>query len=86
MSIYRKALNKAPIMIPDNINVLIGYPLDIAIVRARTKINVIILNATENIGNQINDIPRTTAKPDPNVAPLANPNVKLSANGLFNKV
>src|SRR5699024_12834415 len=47
-------------------------------------INVIILNNTENTGNQINDNPKTTATPDPKVAPLANPRVKLSANGLFN--
>src|SRR5699024_11324797 len=49
-------------------------------------INVIILNNTENTGNQINDNPKTTATPDPKVAPLANPRVKLSANGLFNNV
>src|SRR5699024_11180063 len=83
---YKKALNKAPIIMPDNINDLIGLPLDIAVVSAITMINVIILNNTENTGNQINDNPKTTATPDPKVAPLANPRVKLSANGLFNNV
>jgi hypothetical protein len=38
----------------------------------------------ENIGNHKKLSPKNKAIPDPNDAPLANPNVKLSASGLFN--
>ena len=86
MSTYKNALNNAPIIMPAKISVLTGYPLDITLVSTITSIKVIMLNNTENIGNQINETPITTASPDPNVAPLANPNVKLSASGLFNNV
>ena len=42
-----------------------------------TVINVIKLNVIENTGihNVVN--PKNNANPEPNVAPLANPNVKL---------
>ncbi|CAC7584327.1 Uncharacterised protein [Staphylococcus aureus] len=51
-----------------------------------TVINVIKLNVIENTGihNVVN--PKNNANPEPNVAPLANPNVKLSANALFKTV
>jgi ABC-type enterobactin transport system permease subunit len=35
------------------------------------------------MGTQIKDNPRNIANPEPNVAPLASPNVKLSAIGLY---
>ena len=38
------------------------------------------------MGTQIKDNPRNIANPEPNVAPLASPNVKLSARGLFKTV
>ena len=40
----------------------------------------------ENIGDHKKLSPKNKAIPDPNDAPLANPNVKLSASGLFNTI
>ena len=48
--------------------------------------NAIKLVLIEKMGTQIKDNPRNIANPEPNVAPLASPNVKLSARGLFKTV
>ena len=51
-----------------------------------TVINVMKLNVIENTGIHNVVKPKNNANPEPNVAPLANPNVKLSANALFKTV
>ena len=52
----------------------------------KTSNSVIKLKIMENIGNHKKLSPKNQAIPDPNDAPLANPNVKLSASGLFNTI